>query len=234
MSAPELSAIQLDEKVYRVGWLPTPWAWSSWEWATDGRFSGRWDDPEGNFRTVYAGSTLLGCLLEVLACFRADPRLVLDLAEIVEEDEDKVLRPSLAPGIVPLEWLDGRTAATAQLSGTFCGVTTTESIAALYPQFIGMALGMRLRDFDAAALKDAKPRALTQAIASHIYASNQFHGVEFSSRLGDDLKMWALFEQDPGSTGISAQLAQLTNVELQTDHTDVLEAFRLLGLEWEK
>lgn len=214
-----------------MGFLPAPWAWSGWEWASNGHFPGRWDDHEGNFRTVYAGSSLLGCLLEVLACFRKDPRLALDLADIAEDDEDTALHPSLVPGTVPLQWLDPRTAATARLSGTFCAVTAAESVAALYPQFIGTALGMGLSDFDAAALKDAKPRALTQAVASHIYATGAFHGVQFASRHGDDMKLWALFEQ-PGDPPISPHLSLIVHEELHPDNPDVLEAFRLLGLEW--
>lgn len=233
MSAPELEPVQLDETVWRVGYLPEPWAWNGWEWATNGRFSGRWDDPEGNFRTVYAGATLLGCLLEVLAYLREDPRLALDLSEIAEEDDDKVLYPSLAPGIVPLEWLDGRTAARAQMSGTFCAVTSAESIAALRPHFIGSALSLGLTDFDAAALKDARHRALTQRIASYVYGTGWFHGMQFTSRHGDDQKVWAVFEQ-PGDPAISPLLNQRVNVELRSDTTEVLEAFRLLGLEWEE
>ncbi|MDO5753191.1 RES domain-containing protein [Arthrobacter sp.] len=225
--------MSLVETVWRVGFQPTPWAWSGWEWASNGRFPGRWDDLEGNFRTAYAGSSLLGCLLEVLACFRKDPRLALDLLDIAEDDQDKVLYPSVVPGTVPLEWLDGRTAATALMSGTFCAVTAAESVAALYPQFIGMALGLGLTDFDAAALKDAKPRALTQAIASHIYATGEFHGVQFSSRHGDDLRLWAIFEQ-PGDPSISPRLGHRANHELYPDNSDVLEAFRLLGLKWDE
>ncbi|MET1156386.1 RES domain-containing protein [Arthrobacter sp.] len=49
-----------------MGFRPDPWAWSGWEWATDGRFPGRWDDLHRNFRTVYTGSGLQACLLEVL------------------------------------------------------------------------------------------------------------------------------------------------------------------------
>ncbi|MDO5753809.1 hypothetical protein [Arthrobacter sp.] len=88
----------------------------------------------------------MGCLLEVLACFRKDPRLILDLADIAEDDEDKILHPPVAPGIVLFQWLDGRTAATALMSGTFCAVTAAESIAELYPQFIRAALGLGLAD----------------------------------------------------------------------------------------
>ena len=117
MTAPELESVCLIQTVWRVGFQPTPWTWSGWDWSSNGRFPGRWDDLGGNFRTVYAGSSLLGCLLEVLACFRNDPRLALDLLDIAEDDQDKVLHSSVVPGTVPLEWLDGRTAATALMSG---------------------------------------------------------------------------------------------------------------------
>ena len=62
--------------VWRVGFRPDPWAWTPWQYASDdGRFPGRWDDPDGSFRTVYAGRDLLACLLEVLARFPPDPLL---------------------------------------------------------------------------------------------------------------------------------------------------------------
>ncbi|WP_208739868.1 RES domain-containing protein [Arthrobacter agilis] len=54
---------------------PDAWAWSGRQYATDGRFQGRWADIDGNFRIIYAGSRLLACLLEVLAHFRQDAYL---------------------------------------------------------------------------------------------------------------------------------------------------------------
>lgn len=44
-------------RVYRVGYQPDPWAWTPWEYAgADGRFHGRWDDPDGTWRTLYLGA----------------------------------------------------------------------------------------------------------------------------------------------------------------------------------
>jgi len=58
-------------RVWRVGYRPDPWAWTPWQYAGEtGCFPGRWDDPRGWFRTIYAGRELLACLLEVLARFR--------------------------------------------------------------------------------------------------------------------------------------------------------------------
>jgi hypothetical protein len=150
-----LTAAEATGRVWRVGFRPEPWAWSGWEWATDGRFPARWDDLHGNFRTIYAGSSLLACLLEVLAYFRKDARLSIELDEITEDDEDRVLHPTIAPGQVPKEWLDERATASAELSGRYCAVTASGSVAALYPNFIGLTLSLGPADFDAAALKDA-------------------------------------------------------------------------------
>ena len=43
-----------DGLVYRVGYSPDPWAWVPWEYSP---FTGRWDDPEALFRTIYAASS---------------------------------------------------------------------------------------------------------------------------------------------------------------------------------
>lgn len=193
-SGQELATAAADTRVWRIGFRPDPWAWSGWEWATEGRFPGRWDDLHGNFRTVYAGSSLRACLLEVLAGFRGDARLAMELDEIVEDDEDAVLHPTLPSGQVPPEWLDARAATSAVLTGTYCAVTDSRSIAALHPHFVGVARSLGLVDLDAAALKDARPRRLTQAIAAWLYETTDLDGVTFASRHGDDLRLWAIFE----------------------------------------
>lgn len=197
----------------------------------DGRFRGRWDDLHGNFRTVYAGSSLRACLLEVLAGFRRDARLAMELDEIVEDDEDGVLYPTLVSGQVPREWLDARAATSADLTGNYCAVTDSRSIAVLHPHFIGVALSLGLLDLDAAALKDARPRRLTQAIAAWIYETTDLDGVTFASRHGDDLKLWAIFER-PGDPHVSPKLTHARTEELHHDSDAIKDAFRMLGLTW--
>ena len=71
----DISVVTEPGTVWRVGYRPDPWTFTPWQYAENGRFTGRWDDPDGNYRTLYTGQTLLGCLLEVLACFRPDPTL---------------------------------------------------------------------------------------------------------------------------------------------------------------
>lgn len=149
------SAAAPRDRVYRVGFEPEPWAWPGWEWATNGRFNGRWDDGAGNFRTVYAGDSLFACLLEVLAAFRVDPELAAALALVEVEAVDQVPYPTAPAGHVPHSWLEHRIAFSAVLRGTYCDVASAASIATLRPRFIADALRLGRRDFDAAALKDS-------------------------------------------------------------------------------
>lgn len=117
--APQLVVIDAAETVWRVGFKPDPWAWSGWEWAAaDGRFHGRWDDRQGNFRTIYAASSLLACLVELLADFRPDPTLALELDDIVEDAKDAEGYPTAPAGEVPYSWLEPRSAASATLTGS--------------------------------------------------------------------------------------------------------------------
>lgn len=101
----------------------------------------------------------------------------------------------MPPRQVPREWLDARAATSAELTGTYCAVTDSKSIAVLYPHFIGIALKLGLADLNAAALKDARPRHLTQTIAAWTYETTDLNGVTFASRHGDDLRVWAIFER---------------------------------------
>jgi hypothetical protein len=218
--------------VWRIGFKPEPWAWAGWEWATGGRFHGRWDDATGLFRTVYAGSTLQACLLEVLACFRPDGTMLQALDDIAEDEEDAALHPTATAGHVPYSWLEPRTAAAAHLTGSFCAVTTAASIAALRPTFISQALRLGLGDFDASALKDGRPRILTQSVATHLYATTDVDGVTFTSRHGDDLELWAIFER-PGDPPTSPRLVDLETHPLSPENPDLLAVFELFGLRWE-
>jgi len=150
-------------RVWRVGYPLVPWAWTPGEYAgPDGRFGGRWDDSVGEFRTIYAGQSVLGCLLEVLAVFRPDPELADALSLVQEDPADAVGHPPPPPGRLPRAWLTSRTATSAELAGVYAAVTRPGSLAALRARFGSLAARAGLGDLDAGALKLPTTRELTQ------------------------------------------------------------------------
>lgn len=220
--------------VWRVGYEPNPLGWSGWEHAHDGRFPGRWDDPDGRFRTLYVGATLKGCLLEVLAHARKDMYMAKELGDIKEEPEDAQNYPTANPGEVDRDWLKTRCAAEATLSGNYCAVTATETVAALYKDFIGLALESGHEDFDVALLKNAGPegRKITRAVSAYLYLQDGVDGVEFTSRHGDEERMWCIYERPQEQTRVSQHLMDLGPRHLAEDTPELVEVFQLLGLRW--
>jgi len=118
---------------YRVGYPPTSWEWTPWEFATDGRFTGRWDDPAGMWRTLYVGATRLSCYLEVLAYARRSEELSAALEEIVDDEPDEF--PTIEPGHIPRSWMSSRVTGSGAISGWFVVPGDTESVATLRTLF---------------------------------------------------------------------------------------------------
>jgi hypothetical protein len=198
----------------------------------------RWDDVERSFRTVYAADSRYGCFVEVLAHFRPDPELVASMAEIEVEPEDGREHPTNPAGQIDRKWVERHLISSARVSGTFCDVTTASTIAALRPEFISVAVSLGLPDFDSAAIKLARPRELTQRLASHIYglptsAGTLFAGVRFASRHGDEIALWAVFERAGDEPSpFSRRLEIQTEEEFAVADPDLVAVLELHGLSW--
>lgn len=175
--------------------------------------------------------SLVGCLLEVLAHARREPFLAAAMSEIVEDPEDAEEFPTLEPGTVDRAWLEPRCAASAVLYGQYCQVTASETISELYPIFIAATLREGHDDFDASVLKNGGARSITRAVAAHLYLVPGVDGVEFSSRHGDEARMWAVFEQ-PQDSPVSNLITRLEVLSLDADSPEIIRAFGLLGLTW--
>ncbi len=223
--------------VYRVGYKPDPWHWTPWEFADEhGRFTGRWDDPAGIWRTLYVGSSALACYLEVLAVFRADPVAARDIDDIAIDDADD-LYPTVHAGELPRTWCESRLICSAELSGWFVLVGHYETLPTLRRQFLAMAKECGLQDLDAAAIRDGKHRRLTQAISAWVYTLSILDGepttgIQFDSRHGDQLTLWAIYERSAST----ASPPEITNYREARDITeqdaDLTEAMRAHDLMW--
>lgn len=223
-------------RVYRVGYPPQPWAWAPWEFADQGAFNGRWDDPDGTWRTLYVGDSRLACYLEVLAPMRPDPQLAEELAEIDEEPDDAVLYPTLGAGLLPRTWASSRRVGQGQLSGWYALPADKETLPTLRSRFLTLALRLELPDVDASAVRASAPRQFTQAVAAWFYLlagpdGAPLAGVRFASRHGDDLMLWAVFER-PGDDPVSSRLTGLTSEAVDPSDPELVEAMRLHRLAW--
>lgn len=230
MSAPEISVVRAaDVPVWRVGRAPDPWAW------IDPRYAGgqRWDDPNQVFRTIYAADSAYACFVEILAHLRPDRPGGRDLLEDIAEDAaDAADYPVPPAGVVDPLWITGKMITQATLSGAYVDVRSSHTIAALRARFLRLALALGFDDFDAAALKSAHPRELTQQVASHLYdlvavdGTALVDGVRFASRHGDELNMWAIFER-PGDDPSSRRVINATGRLVDVDDPDLLRAVEL-------
>lgn len=224
--------------VWRVGYAPDPWGWPDWQYATDsGLFNGRWDDQAGEFRTLYTAESLLGCLLELLAHFRPSTVVLEGLAEIEDDDGSVNEHDEAPPGAVGYPWLDGREYGSARQEGRYCFITHSRTIAALHQHYPFQQHGLALADVDTALLKDAHDRVLTRSIARWLYdlrdqdRAELVDGVQFRSRHGDDVRVWAIFERADDE-----QRSHLVDPEptqrLTEDTPELIEVFTRFGLHW--
>jgi hypothetical protein len=238
MRAADFTATTDPGTVWRIGYAPNPWAWSDWKYADDnGLFNGRWDDQHGRFRTIYTAESLLGCFLEVLAQLRPDPNLTLELDFIADDDNAEVLYPTTPAGVVGYEWLEEREWATGVQTGTYCFVTTSESVATLAQTGVFARFGVVAPDIGTDVLKDPHTRPLTRTIARMIYdvrhedKTSAFDGVEFRSRHGNELRMWAMFERGTDEDA-RVHVKPHSAGPVDPDNSDLLAAFTRLGLRW--
>lgn len=58
------------------------------------------------------------------------------------------------------------------------------------------------------------------------------YGIEFTSRHGDDLRLWAIFERPSADLDISPQLTQIRPFDLVPETPELVAAFAALDLTW--
>lgn len=210
--------------MFRVGKTPDPWTYPNWAQAgEDGTFGNRWDDPKSSYRMLNACSQRLGALIETLARFRPDPEVIAGLAAIDGEDDETVL----PPGHVPTSWFTSRLMGEATLTGRFADVAHGRSLAHLRDALPARVVHYGLDDLDGAAIRSSAPRRFTQEISRFVYECNdaseqQFAGIRYASRLGDEFENWALFEPGQPAGDQASQIG--------TEDPDVVAAFERLGL----
>jgi hypothetical protein len=226
----ELHAVSPEGPLYRIGRRPDPWAFPDWaNVGNDGTFGNRWDDPQGVYRVLYASSSRLGALVEVLARFRPDPHVFAALKEI-EGDEGTATQP---PGELEAAWLRRRCLGVARVGGEFVDVGHSTSLARFREALASRVLHHGLDDLDAATIRLSAPRRFTQEISRYIYdrstsqGKRRYAGIAYRSRLGDEFYNWAIFES-PG--GALPWIGEPETEPLEAEDPDLVRALEMLGV----
>lgn len=207
------------QSIYRVARYPDAWQLPDWSRAKDGTFGNRFDDPESDYRVLYAASQEVSCYVETLARFRPDLTLLAELEEI-EGDDD-----FLPIGEVPLSWCENRVIGTAAADGNYADIYALEWISLLRRKLVSDCLRLGLRDLDAAALQNSSPRTLTQLVSRIVYDMG-LAGVYYRSRYGHNLENWALFEP--------CRISRTRSKKVAADDLALEEAMEILGLKFAK
>jgi len=223
------------DPVYRIARAPDPWTWPEWAYAnsTDGTFDNRWDDPEGNYRVLYASSQRAGAFVETLARYRIDLQLLAELDQIAEDD------PADAPiraGTVPRDWAKNRLIGKAVLKGDFSDVTHPRSLTHLRKVLAQWLVARGLSDLDAATVRTVD-RAVTQRMSRVIYECSvdgrrAYDGVYYRSRLGDMYENWGVFDTEV--TGVTSPLSAVDHgAPIHDGDADLAQALNYLELQLE-
>lgn len=219
-----------------IGFPPTAWEWTPWEYATDGRFTGRWDDPDGVWRTLYVGAPRLSCYLKVHAYARPCPELAAELDGIdVDEEDDEF--PTIAPRVGAA--VVGHTTSRGQRFDhrLVCPPRRRRDpgdAACRVPRGRSAARTRRPRRYSPPRRPAPRVNAGDLAVDQQPHCPGWVRsggGIEFDSRHGDRLTLWAVHEW-PGDNSISSNVTPPEYGPVDPTDPDLIEAMRLLDLVW--
>lgn len=183
-----MSAVQsvrgLDGILYRLARLPDPLAWPPWEFVGSGRF----DDRQRVFRTLYAAGQRRACFVEALASFRPAVSVLARLEAVIGSEE------ALPGAVVPAEWYRKRGIGRfrVHLTQPLLDVRSLETRQVLRVELAAAIERADLPDLDVSGVCGPR-RDLTQEIARRAY-EHGFEGILYSSRLDSALTCVAIFE----------------------------------------
>jgi hypothetical protein len=204
--------------LFRLGRKPNPWNPPDWSRALpDGTFGNRFDDPQGNYRVLYAATQRVSCFVETLARFRPDLSLIAELQAIAGEDDYWPL------GTVPSDWCEPRIMGEATVTGAYADIYGASWVSYLRHALASDCVALGLEDLDDSVLQQGDPRRLTQLASLKVNEAG-LDGIYYRSRYGHDLENWALFEPFEFSS-------RETAIAVRPDDVDLQKACRLLGLK---
>jgi len=149
---------------------------------------GRFDDPRGEFRVLYATVQRRAAFLETLAHFR--PSLdVLAALQAVENTDEPLPSP-----LVPVDWYRGRAVGRLRLTTRqqWLDLRSFETREMLRRELAHTLIELGLEGLDLSGVVGPR-RQLTQIIARWVY-EHGYQGLVYISRFDAALTCWAVFE----------------------------------------
>jgi hypothetical protein len=192
--------------------------------------SGRWDDPDGKFRTLYCATSDEGAVGEKLADFAPNPRAVVRveayLAEAPDEEfaDEQLMRAVDAEDIASFKWTLAW--APADEGARYLDVNHWKTFIASRPGAAPVLRELGLRAFDRGTLLDER-RSVTRRLAGFWHAATDgasIAGLQYTSRLPPAWTCWALWEPP------ALDASQTTTERLTIDSPAVRAAARKLGI----
>ncbi|MGQ9676107.1 MAG: RES family NAD+ phosphorylase [Chloroflexota bacterium] len=171
--------------LYRLGRQPDLLAWSPREYLGSGRF----DDPRGEFRTLYAAEQRLACFAEILAKWR--PSLeTLAYSRSLKGDAAQLAEMS----VIPADWHRKHLLVRLRLEPgqRWLDLRDLETLQTLRVELADLAVRLGLPDIDVSTVR-GQSRQFTQAVARWAYERG-YAGVAYRSRFDDSFDCWAIFE----------------------------------------
>ncbi len=211
-------AVPPDGVLYRLGRLSDPLAWPPRQYTGSGRF----DDPLGEFRTLYVVEQRLACFIETLYPFRL-PLAVLAARRAVT-DADEPSPPLIAT--LPADWWEKRAIGRLRLDEglRWLDLRSLDTREALRPAFASLLAHLGLPELDLSAVYGPH-RTLTRGIARWAYEWG-YAGLRYGSRYDEEFNCWAIFERP----GIVTFRREGESAPIAPDDPDFLAAARLFGL----
>lgn len=164
----------------------------------------RWDDPLGEFATLYCASTAVAAFGETIARYREVPGLLDRIDAFLGGEPDGEYDFPLEPGRVPDDYFADRYLGHVAIDPgvRFVDVDHPDTHLALSGPLRQLLRRHRLRGIDRGVVF-SPDRRLTRPIARHCWTLAQtpdhrdWAGLRYESRLSPDWECWALWEPSP-------------------------------------
>lgn len=208
---------------------PGVWHFPDWLYAhDDGTFGSRYDDPDSEYRVLYACSQRRGTFIEVLAYHAPDPLLADVLGEISENDDTDANYPTAPVGSLDVDaWCAQRALGTANVpeARPYVSVVDDDTLTVLASRFIALA------NVTAGEIRVTRDRSLTQPISRYVWeqstdaAQPLFAGIHYLSRHDAEIDNWAIFELEAAQGASESQVvAEAQEAPIEPDDPDLAAA----------